>query len=194
MSSQQIWLVRHGETEWSLSGQHTGRTDLPLTREGEKRAEALRRFLGGRVFTRVFTSPLKRAFETCRLAGYGEVAQINEDLLEWDYGIYEGRTTAEIRETSPAWNIWSSDVPKGESVEEVGIRARRVIQELVKSKGDVALFGHGHMLRILAACWLELPPSEGRRFHLGTAAVSVLGFERETRVVERWNQDTYQSG
>jgi probable phosphoglycerate mutase len=191
MSSQQIWLVRHGETEWSISGQHTGRTDLPLTPEGENRAEALGRYLRDRVFTRVLTSPLKRAFETCRIAGYGEVAQVNEDLLEWNYGVYEGRTTAEIRETSPGWDIWSSGVPKGESVDEVGIRAQRVIQQLLQFEGNIALFGHGHMLRILTACWLELPPREGRRFHFGTAALGVLGFERETRVVQRWNLETY---
>lgn len=187
----QIWLIRHGETQWSMTGQHTGRTDLPLTQEGERRAEAIRRYFHGRPFARVLTSPLKRASETCRIAGYGSVAQVNDDLREWNYGVYEGRTTSEVRNESPGWSIWTSDVPGGETVEEVGIRARRVIEGISSQEGDVAIFGHGHMLRILTACWLDLPPLEGRRFPFSTAALSILGYERETRAIVRWNIESH---
>ena len=187
--SPEIWLIRHGETEWSRTGRHTGRTDVPLTPLGERQAAALARHLGGRPFALVLTSPLGRARETCRLAGYAEIAEPTEDLREWDYGDYEGRTTAEIRAEVPGWSIWTGDVPRGESVEQVGIRARRVIARAVAAAGDVALFAHGHVLRILTACWLGLPPANGRLFALGTAAVSVLGCERESRVISVWNQD-----
>jgi broad specificity phosphatase PhoE len=187
--SPEIWLIRHGETEWSRIGRHTGRTDLPLTPLGERQAAALGRHLGRRPFTLVLTSPLGRARETCRLAGYAEVAEPTEDLLEWDYGDYEGRTTAEIRAEVPGWSIWTGGVPRGETVEQVGIRVRRVIVRVVAAAGDVALFAHAHVLRILTACWLGLPPADGRLFALGTASVSILGYERESRVVTIWNQD-----
>ena len=187
--SPEIWLIRHGETEWSRTGRHTGRTDVPLTPLGERQAAALARHLGGRPFALVLTSPLGRARETCRLTGYAEIAEPTEDLREWDYGDYEGRTTAEIRAEVPGWSIWTGDVPRGESVEQVGIRARRVIARAGAAAGDVALFAHGHVLRILTACWLGLPPANGRLFALGTAAVSVLGCERESRVISVWNQD-----
>ena len=187
--SPEIWLIRHGETEWSRTGRHTGRTDVPLTPLGERQAAALARHLGGRPFALVLTSPLGRARETCRLTGYAEIAEPTEDLREWDYGDYEGRTTAEIRAEVPGWSIWTGDVPRGESVEQVGIRARRVIARAVAAAGDVALFAHGHVLRILTACWLGLPPADGRLLALGTAAVSVLGCERESRVISVWNQD-----
>ena len=183
----QIWLVRHGETEWSLSGQHTGRTDVPLTAAGRRQAEALGRHLTGRSFALVLTSPLDRARETCRLAGYGSIAQVTDDLREWDYGIYEGRTTAAIRTVEPGWSIWTSAVPEGESVDQVGARVRRVIERALSAGGDVALFSHGHLLRILTACWIGRPPSDGRLFALATASLSVLGWERETRVIQRWN-------
>jgi broad specificity phosphatase PhoE len=183
----QIWLVRHGETEWSLSGQHTGRTDVPLTPAGRRQAEALGRYLTGQSFAHVLTSPLGRARETCRLAGYGSTAQVVDDLREWDYGIYEGRTTAAIRTEEPSWSIWTSPVPEGESVDQVGARARRAIDRAVAAGDDVALFSHGHLLRILTACWIGLPPSDGRLFALATASISVLGWERETRVIQRWN-------
>jgi broad specificity phosphatase PhoE len=183
----QIWLVRHGETEWSLTGQHTGRTDVPLNPAGRRQAEALGRHLAGRSFALVLTSPLGRARETCRLAGYGGIAQVMDDLREWDYGIYEGRTTAAIRAAEPSWSIWTSPVPEGESVDQVGARARRVIDRALAAGDDVALFGHGHLLRILTACWIGRPPSDGRLFALGTASISVLGWERETRVIQRWN-------
>ncbi|MCI0549094.1 MAG: histidine phosphatase family protein [Candidatus Rokubacteria bacterium] len=185
----QIWLVRHGETEWSLSGRHTGRTDIPLTPTGRRQAEVLGRHLGGRSFALVLTSPLGRARETCQLAGFGGPAQVTDDLLEWDYGIFEGRTTPDIRKEQPGWSIWTSPVPKGESVDEVGVRARRVIDRAAAAGGDAALFAHAHILRILTACWIGAPPVDGRRLALGTAAISILGHERETRVIQVWNQD-----
>jgi|SRR6266849_4165898 len=183
-----LWLIRHGETEWSLSGAHTGRTDLPLTAAGEERAAALGRCLAGRQFALVLTSPLQRARETCRIAGYGDVAQIEPNLREWDYGNYEGRTTADIRKQAPDWNLWAMGVPGGETVEQVAIRARLVIERAGRAGGDVALFAHGHILRILAACWLGLPPAAGRLFALETGSLSLLGYERETHVIQRWNQ------
>ena len=186
-SDPEIWLIRHGETEWSLSGQHTGRTDLPLTAAGVREAKELGRYLAGRPFALVLTSPLQRAHETCKLAGYGGVAQIEPDLCEWDYGAYEGRTSAQIQESVPGWTIWTSPVPQGETIQQVAARASRVIERAAKAGGHVALFAHGHLLRILTACWLGLPPDAGRFFALGTASVSVLGYERETRVIARWN-------
>lgn len=187
ISHPEIWLIRHGETAWSLSGQHTGRTDLPLTANGERRAQEIGRQLAGKRFELVLTSPLQRARETCRLAGYGAVAQIEPDLREWDYGDYEGRTSAQIQETVPDFNIWSSPVPHGETIDQVAARARRVIARATTAHGDVALFAHGHILRILAACWLGIPPDGGRFFALDTASTGVLGYERDTRVISRWN-------
>ena len=184
---QELWLIRHGETEWSAAKRHTGRTDIPLTPAGERQAAALGQSLAGRQFGLVLSSPLRRASETCRLAGYGEAAEMTDDLLEWDYGIYEGRTTQEVRLEQPGWSIWTTSVPKGESIEQVGHRAQRVIQRALAVGGDVALFAHAHMLRILTGCWLGLPPDAGRLFVLRTASISVLGFERETRVITRWN-------
>ena len=188
-SRHRIWLVRHGETEWSLSGQHTGRTDIPLTPAGQDQARALGRHLAGHPFVLVLTSPLGRARETCRLAGYGDLAEVTDDLREWGYGIYEGRTTAAIRTEQPGWSIWTSPVPEGESIERVGERARRVIDRTALAGGDVVLFAHAHILRILAACWIGQPPGNGRLFALGTASISILGYERETRVIQAWNQD-----
>jgi broad specificity phosphatase PhoE len=184
-----IWLVRHGETEWSKSGQHTGRTDIPLTPVGEAQARTLGRHLAGRRFALVLTSPLGRARETCRLAGYDAAAEVSDDLLEWDYGIYEGRTTSAVRAEQPGWSIWTTSIPKGETVEQVGERTRRVIARAERVDGDVALFAHAHVLRILSACWIGLPPIHGRNLTLGTASISVLGYERETRVIQVWNQD-----
>jgi probable phosphoglycerate mutase len=184
-----IWLVRHGETEWSKSGQHTGRTDIPLTATGEQQGKALGRHLAGRQFALVLTSPLGRARETCRLAGFSGDAQVTDDLLEWNYGIYEGRTTAAVRAEQPGWSIWTTTVAQGETVEQVGERARRVIERADAVAGDVALFAHAHILRILAACWMGLPPIHGRNLTLSTASISVLGYERETRVLQIWNQD-----
>ena len=182
-----LWLIRHGETEWSRSGQHTSRTDLPLTEDGERRALELKTYLAGRQFALVLTSPMQRAQHTCELAGYGAQAQIDANLKEWDYGAYEGLTTAEIRKTEPDWTIWTSTPPDGESSVQVGERADQVIARACTVQGSVALFGHGHMLRVIAARWLMLEPNAGRLFALGTGTVSVLGYERETRVLQQWN-------
>ncbi len=188
---QEVWLVRHGTTDWSQSGRHTGRTDVALNDAGRREAAALGRRLAGRRFALVLTSPLLRARETCRIAGYGDVAEIEPDLREWDYGEYEGRTTVEIREHDPRWTIWTGRVPGGETLEQVAERAKAVVARALTVPGDVALFAHGHILRVLAACWLELGPECGRVLALDTATLSVLGFERETRVVRNWNEDAF---
>lgn len=182
-----LWLIRHGETEWSRAGRHTGRTDVPLTAAGVGQATALRARLGNRRFALVLASPLRRAWETCRAAGFADEARATDNLLEWDYGAYEGRTTREIQAEVPGWSIWARGVPAGETVEEVGVRARRLIARASAATGDVALFGHGHVLRILAACWLNLSPREGRLFALGTGALCVLGYEHGDRVIRTWN-------
>jgi probable phosphoglycerate mutase len=187
---REIWLVRHGETEWSRSGAHTGRTDLPLTAAGRENAAALGRYLAGRAapqFSLVLCSPMQRARETCRLAGFGDVAQTEPNLREWDYGDFEGRTTAEIQKEIPGWSLWVSGVRNGETIGQVAARADAVIARALQAEGDVALFAHGHILRILAGRWLGLPGDAGRLFALGTAALSSLGYERETRVITRWN-------
>ena len=186
-----LWLIRHGETEWSASGRHTGRTDIPLTDEGIRQARALGRHLAGRSFALVLTSPLSRAADTCGLAGYGDVAQPSEDLLEWDYGQAEGRTTAEMRAQHPGWSVWTGGPPGGETVDEVGRRTDRVIARALEASGAAALFAHAHVLRILAARWLGLPPDDGRLFALGPASLSVLGWEREGRVISRWNDRSF---
>ncbi len=185
---RELWLIRHGETAWTLSGAHTGRTDIPLTPRGRERAEAIAEYLNCRQFSLVLTSPFQRARETCRIAGYGDVAIIDPDLSEWDYGAYEGMKTAEIRERRPDWSLWRDGVPDGETIDEVAARAQRVIERSLASGGAVALFAHGHILRILTACWLGLPPQGGSLFALGTGSVSTLGFERVTRVILRWNR------
>ena len=183
-----VVLVRHGETEWSRSGRHTGRTDVPLTEKGRRDAERLAACLSAWRFERVLTSPLQRATETCRLAGLGERSELREDLREWDYGDYEGRTTPDIRTDRPGWTLWTDGVPGGEHADQVGARADRVIAEVRRMDGDVVLFGHGHMLRVLATRWIELPPTAGSRFGLDPATISVLGYEWETPVLLRWNQ------
>jgi broad specificity phosphatase PhoE len=184
----EVVLVRHGETEWSRAGKHTGRTDVPLTEAGVRDAAALGSALAARRFELVLTSPLSRASETCRLAGLGDVAVPSDDLLEWDYGAYEGRTTAEIRAERPGWSLWRHGVPGGETAEQVGERADRVVAKLRASDGDAAVFAHGHLLRVLAARWLGLDPAEGRLLALDTASLSVLGYERETAVIRLWNR------
>jgi len=183
----QVVLVRHGETEWSASGRHTGRTDVPLTDAGRGQATALGGCLREWTFALVLASPLQRAAETCRLAGLGDAMQARDDLTEWDYGDYEGLTTVEIRTNRSNWSLWAQGVPGGETADEVGARADRVIAEAQAASGDVALFAHGHFLRVLTARWLDLPPERGRSFALGTATLSVLGYERENRVITRWN-------
>jgi probable phosphoglycerate mutase len=183
----EIVLVRHGETEWSRDWRHTSRTDIPLTEKGRQEAEVLRTPLSEWDFARVYSSPLSRAIETCRLAGLGDRAELTEALLEWDYGEYEGITTKEIRETRPDWFLWRDGCPGGETADEVGARLDPLIAELKSIDGDVALFAHGHLLRVLTARWLGLPPQDGRLFALSTATLSVLGYERETEVIRRWN-------
>jgi broad specificity phosphatase PhoE len=185
---QRVVLVRHGETEWSATGRHTGRTDVPLTDEGRRQADALGICLKEWRFALVLTSPMRRAVETCRLAGLGDVAQVRDELMEWDYGDYEGRTTPEIRSERPGWTLWSHGVPGGESAEQVGARADGVLAGVRQTGGDVALFSHGHFLRVLAARWIDLPADRGRSLALATATVSVLGDERKTPVIVRWNQ------
>jgi broad specificity phosphatase PhoE len=183
----EVVLVRHGETEWTRTGQHTGKTDIPLTDEGRRQAELLRDSLSGRRFARVLTSPLSRAADTCRLAGLGDAAETSDDLLEWDYGDYEGVTTAQIREERPDWNLWRDGCPGGEEPGEVGARADRIVAQLQRLDGDGALFAHGHVLRVLAARWIELGPEWGARLVLTTATLSILGWERETRAIRLWN-------
>ena len=183
----ELWLIRHGETEWSRSGAHTGRTDLPLTPIGREKAAAIGRRLAGRPFALALASPLQRALDTCRLAGYGNSAQLEPNLREWDYGDYEGRTTADIRRENPGWSLWIDGPPNGETIQQVSVRAEAVIARALQANGDVALFAHGHILRILAARWLGLPPDGGRLFALATGSASILGYERETRVIAQWN-------
>jgi probable phosphoglycerate mutase len=187
----ELWLIRHGETEWSVSGQHTSRTDIALTDHGRKRAEELRDYLAGMKFRAVLVSPMQRARETCRIAGFGDVAVVDEGLKEWDYGIYEGKTTAQIRAEVPGWSVWKNEIVGGETVEHVGERADLVIARALAAGGAggrVALFAHAHILRILAARWIGLEAAGGQLFSLGTGSVSVVGWERETRVVEAWNR------
>jgi broad specificity phosphatase PhoE len=183
-----VYLVRHGETEWTLSGQHTGaRTDIPLTDKGRDQARELFAGLAEHAFALVLSSPLSRALDTCRLAGLGEQVQTTEDLLEWDYGEYDGRKTADIRQDKPRWSVWTDGCPGGESAAEVGIRVDRIVKEAREVEADVVLFGHGHSLRVLTARWLGLPASEGRLFALDPGTISVLSYERENPVIRRWN-------
>jgi probable phosphoglycerate mutase len=183
----EIVLIRHGETEWSRDGRHTGRTDVPLTDAGRRQAELVGEWLAGRTFARVLTSPLGRALETCRLAGLGDRAEPREELLEWDYGEYEGVTTAQIRERRPDWYLWRDGCPGGESAADVGRRVDGLVAELREADGDAAVFAHGHVLRVLTARWLGLDPEKGALFALATATLSVLGWERETAVIRVWN-------
>jgi broad specificity phosphatase PhoE len=184
--SREVWLVRHGETEWSRDHRHTSHTDLPLTDVGTRVATQMRERLAGEAFDRVLTSPRLRARRTAELAGFGD-AEVVEDLVEWHYGDYEGITTAEIRETVPGWTVWTHDTPGGESREQLTERLDRVVQQVADSEGRTLVFGHGHALRALTARWLGLDVGAGRLFRLDTATISVLGHERETRVILRWN-------
>ncbi len=181
-------LVRHGETEWSVALKHTGLTDVPLTEAGRAQARGLGGELAERSFAVVLTSPLARAVETCRLAGLGEQAQLRDDLREWDYGDYEGLTTVEIRQDRPEWWLWRDGCPGGESAADVGARADRVVAELRGLEADAAVFAHGHLLRVLAVRWVDLPAERGASLALSTGGVSELGWERDTPVVWRWNQ------
>lgn len=185
----QVWLVRHGTTEWSLNGRHTGRTDLPLTAAGEAAAATLRPLLAHRSFALVLSSPLKRARDTAQLAGCAP--ELDDDLQEWDYGDYEGRTTPDIRAERPDWSIWNDGVPGGETIEQVAARADRVISRARAADGDSILFAHGHLLRILGARWIAAPPTGGKHLLLSTAAICVLGYERDTPALSRWNDTSH---
>ncbi len=191
---RQIHIVRHGETEWSRSGQHTGRTDIPLTDVGRRQAVELGSRLRDHPFALVLTSPLSRATETAELAGFDR-ALPDDDLMEWDYGDLEGRTTDEIREALPGWTIWDGPWRGGETADEVGARVDRVLARCLDASvaGDALLFAHGHVLRVLAARWLGLRPSDGAHFALGTATIGVLGWERANPVIETWNEACHLS-
>jgi broad specificity phosphatase PhoE len=187
MATSEVWLVRHGETEWSAAGRHTGSTDLPLTGHGQDAARAVAPALHENKFAAVLTSPLRRARETCALAGLSGCAQVVDDLREWDYGDYEGLTTAQIRESRPGWTVWGDGCPGGESATDVGARADRVIALVRGVDGDVAVFAHGHFLRVLGARWCGLEPEAGAVLALDTATLCRLGWEREQAVVRMWN-------
>ncbi len=188
-----VHIARHGETAWSLSGQHTGRTDLPLTERGEAQAQALGKRLRGQVFAKVLTSPSKRAVRTCALAGYGAVAEIDPDLAEWDYGEYEGRRTAEILAERPDWQLFRDGCPSGESPAEIGARADRIIARIRPVDGDVLIVSSGHISRVLASRWLGFEPAGGRHLLLGTASLSLLGYEhnRSEPAILLWNDQNH---
>jgi len=186
-SLREVWLIRHGETAWSRTGQHTGRTDIALTEHGEEQARALAPRLAQQPFDAVLSSPLIRATETCRLAGLGQQMAVVPELHEWDYGIYEGRTTADIRAAIPGWSVWRSPVPEGESLVRVQLRAQSVVERLLTMTGRVALFSHAHFLRALAGCWMVGDAAIGEHLYLDTASISILGFDHENRAIRRWN-------
>src|SRR5437899_2686743 len=191
-----VYLARHGETAWSISGQHTGLTDLPLTERGERNAGRLGDRLRGFTFTKVLTSPLQRATRTCELAGFGRVAQVEADLVEWNYGDYEGRRSAEILAERPDWQLFRNGCPNGENPSQVGARADRVLRQIRVVQGDVLIFSSGHFLRVLAARWLGLEPVNGRLFMLKTASLSALGYENELSqpVISLWDDTSHVSG
>jgi probable phosphoglycerate mutase len=194
---QQVVLVRHAQTAWSLTGQHTGTTDLPLTDDGRALTRHLRDRLAGERFDRVLTSPLQRAAATCRIAGFADQAEVHDGLVEWDYGEYDGRTTADIRSDDPGWDLWRDGAPGGESPEAMSARMDRVVEELLatcESGGDALVFAHGHSLTALTIRWLGLPIGHGRHLRLGTGAVSVLGWKREVRVLQLWNDRSHLDG
>lgn len=186
-NEQKVYLLRHGETEWSLNGQHTGVTDIPLTENGRTAARLLKPILAKVTFTLVLTSPLQRARETCELAGLGQRANVEPDLIEWNYGEYEGLTTEQIRVTRPAWSVFRDGCPGGEAPEQVASRADRVLTKVRAIEGNVALFAHGHILRVLAARWINLAASYGEHFLLDTATLNVLGYYRESPAFKIWN-------
>jgi len=194
LSGPYVVLVRHAETEWTLSGQHTGTTDIALTEAGREAAVVLGRRLRAWSFQTVLSSPLARALETCRLAGVAESPQQRDELVEWDYGDYEGLTTPQIRERREGWNLWRDGAPAGETAQDVGRRADRVIAELVGHERDSAVFAHGHILRVLAARWLGLGPEYGALLALSPGSISVLGHEREQRVLRLWNDEAAATG
>ena len=184
---KKVYVIRHGETEWSLSGQHTGITDIPLTENGRKGAKVLQPFLTKQSFVLVLTSPLQRAKETCELSGLGDHAEVEPNLMEWNYGDYEGLTSAQIHETAPGWNVFNDGAPGGETPNQVAVRADRVITRVRSAKGDVALFAHGHILRALVARWLDLPATAGRNFLLDTGTLNILSYYRGYPAIQTWN-------
>jgi len=192
-SLPEVYLARHGETEWSITGQHTGRTDIPLTARGERNAMGLRQRLQESAFAKVLVSPRTRARRTCELAGFGNQAEVDPDLQEWDYGQYEGRRTADIRQERPGWYLFRDGCPGGESVEAIGARADRVVARLQTIEGNVLIFSHGHFLRVLAARWLGLPAGGARLLVLSTAALSILGYEhtRDEPALRLWNDNRH---
>jgi probable phosphoglycerate mutase len=187
MQRQQVYLIRHGETEWSLSGRHTGITDIPLTENGRRAAKRLEPALAKETFAAVLTSPLERARKTCELAGFGGRAEIEFDLMEWNYGEYEGLTSEQIREKVPGWMLFRDGCPGGESPEQIGARVDRAIARVRAVEGHVALFAHGHIFRVFAARWLGLPVAAGCHFLLDTATLNILGYDREIPAVKTWN-------
>jgi broad specificity phosphatase PhoE len=189
MPTQQVYLMRHGETEWSLSGQHTGVTDIPLTENGRNLARLLAPVLANESFALVLTSPLERARATCELAGLGPQAEVDRDLMEWNYGEYEGLTPKQIHAKAPGWLLFRDGCPGGETPEQVGVRIDRIIARTRAVEGDVALFAHGHVFRVFAARWLGLPPTAGGHFLLDTATLSVLSYYRDIPAVKRWNAE-----
>ena len=195
-TAQQSWMVRHSDTEWSLYGRHTGRTDVPLTTGGQLKADQLAPRLAKENFALVLSSPLGRGMETARRAGFADRVQPDPDLLEWDYGKYEGQTSAQIaamhfcgeHDASLDWDLWRDGCPDGESIDQVAARARMVVKRCLTTNGNVLLFSHGHFSRMIAAMWLELPPSRGRSFGLKAGSISVLGFEHANRVIWQWDR------
>lgn len=188
MSDHELVLVRHGQTEWTADGRHTGRTDVPLTDLGRRQADAIGEMLAGAQFAAVLSSPLSRAWDTMERAGFADQGVATDDLLEWDYGIYDGRRTVDIRVDTPGWSVWTHPITGSEAVDQVGERVDRVIARAITIDGPVALFAHGHVLRILAARWMGLAAVTGRALLLDTATVSTLGWERETPVIRNWNE------
>jgi probable phosphoglycerate mutase len=194
LTPRRVFLLRHGETERSITRRHTGRTDIPLTEEGRRQAKRLGARLAREQFALVLVSPLKRALETARLAGFGDDAALDPDLMEWDYGAYDGLTADDIRKERPGWTPWEGGFPAGETLDDLTLRADRVLERIRPVDGDVALFAHGHILRVITARWLEQTAAMGSRYYLATGTLSVLGWERETAVIERWNDGCHLEG
>ena len=186
-SEQKVYVVRHGETEWSINGKHTGVTDIPLTENGRNQVKCLQPVLANEVFALVLTSPLHRARETCKLSGLEEKAEVEPNLVEWNYGEYEGVTSKEIHKTVPGWLVFNDGAPGGETPEQIGARADRVIQRVRAVQGNVALFAHGHIFRVLVARWLDLPATAGRNFLLDTGTLNILSYYRGYPAVKIWN-------
>ena len=193
-SPSRVFLLRHGETERSITRRHTGRTDIPLTEEGRRQAKRLGERLAREQFALVLVSPLKRAQETARLAGFGDDGELEPELMEWDYGAYDGLTAADIRKERPGWTPWEGGFPGGETLDDLTVRADRVLDRIRPVEGDVALFAHGHILRVITARWLGQPAVMGSRYYLATGTLSVLGWERETAVIEQWNVACHLEG